>query len=77
MTERLELNALDVARVRVGPTLGPLPEALLALAALKERSTSTGRRQRLVELQRQTSSRDRALASFCGSAPGPVSTCSP
>lgn len=69
MTERLELNALDVARVRVGPTLGPLPEALLALAALKERSTSTGRRQRLVELQRQTSSRDRALASFLWLSP--------
>lgn len=69
MTGRLELSALDVARVRVGPTLGPLPEALLALAALTDRSASTGRRQRLVDLPRQPSSRDRALASFLWLSP--------
>lgn len=63
MPQRFQLNAVGMTRVRVGPTLGPLAESLLALGTLRVGS-ATARRPVVGELRQRASDGDRALASF-------------
>lgn len=65
----MELSAADVARVRVGPLLGPLAESLLALANLTPRTAPPVRRGLVGALRQQALDRDRALASFLWLSP--------